>query len=189
MQTGKFTIFDFDELQNNEKQEHYQKIIHWAIAERNKYSQNFLQYYVDRRANKMKSDLPISYYIQRANELISNKNRMDSYQTPSLNTVNEKLLFITNFVFPNSLDFTQKLQFYGIDLNSCLEFSEKMKYLYFYDQTKRSERFMFFITEYFESLDLIKSHYGTNHTSLIINKILEIAYLHPELLHSEKKKS
>lgn len=187
MQTQKFTIFDFDQLQNPMKQEKYQKIIHWATSEKNICIQYAQSNYATRRADKMRSNIPISYYIQRANEFINRNWKTSPIGYVPLKTANEKMLFITTFVFPNNQQFMSNLNQYGIKKDACLNFSEEIKGLGFYDETKTSMILDLLIEEYFPNLIQVKIHYGTNNTGIIINKILEIAYLHPELLHAKEK--
>lgn len=187
MQTQKFTIFDFDKLQDANKRETYHKITKWATSEKNIYIQYAQSNYATRRADKMRSNLPISYYIQRANELINRNWETCPIGYVPLKTANEKMLFITAFVFPDNQQFMSNLSQYGIEKEACLNFSEEIKGLGFYDETKTSMILDLLIGEYFPNLDLIKTYYGTNNTGIIINKILEIAYLHPELLHAKEK--
>ncbi len=189
MQTEKFTIFDYEQLQNSTKKTHYEEIIKWATTIRISYVNYTLLNYATRRADKMLADIPISYYITRANEII--KGNRDNYEKGNapvlLKTANEKMLFITSLVFPNNDNFISTLEQYGIKKEDCLNFGEETKTLGFYDENKTAMILELLMQEYFPDLDLIKTHYGTNNTGIIINKILEIAYLHPELLHTKEK--
>ncbi len=97
------------------------------------------------------------------------------------------MLFITSLIFSDNESFIEVLQRNGIRKEDCINFSEEIKGLGFYDETKTSMILDLLIEEYFPNLNLIKTHYGTNNTGVIINKILEIAYLHPELLHTKEK--
>ncbi len=187
MQTQKFTIFDFDKLQDTSKQETYHQIIKWATSEKNIYIQYTQSNYATRRADKMKSNIPISYYIHRANEFINRNWKTSPIGYVPLKTANEKMLFITTFVFPDNQQFMSSLNQYGIEKEVCLNFSEAIKELQAYKEQERKTLLEILMQEYFPNLDLIKIHYGTNNTGIIINKILEIAYLHPELLHAKEK--
>ena len=102
MQTGKFTIFDFDQLQDKRKEDKYQEIIRWATSEKNRYVQRVELNYATRRTDKMRSPLSIAYYIKRANELINRNWESSPIDYIPLNTANEKMLFITSFVFPDN---------------------------------------------------------------------------------------
>lgn len=187
MQIGKFTIFDFVQLQDPTKRQKYQEIISWATSEKNRYTQRTELNYATRRANKMRSPISITYYIKRANELINRNWELSPVDYIPLKTATEKMLFITNFVFPDNQKFIDILKQYEIENEMCINFGEEIKDLGFYNETKTEMILDLLIREYFPDLNQIKMHYGTNNTSLIINKILEIAYLHPELLHTKEK--
>lgn len=187
MQTTKFTLFDYDKLQKLQKLGYDQQIINWANIKRTSNINHSLLDYTSSRRDKILVDLPPSYYIKRANEIINKNNKEFIPGYIPLKTANEKMLFITTFVFPDNSKFLSTLKQCGIDLESCLNFSEEIKDLYFYDENKLSMALELLILEYFENLEHVKKHYGTNNTGIIINKILEIAYLHPELLHTKKK--
>lgn len=196
MQTGKFTIFDFNKLQDLSQQEHYHEIIKFAKSNSLQLSERYRNNY-SIGMHRTKPGLNVSYYIQRANEIIqraseiiqgANRNlEKEKNYYPSMLTANEKMLFMTSFVFPDNQQFIKTLKFYGIDQESCMNFSEKVKDLCFHSISERTDRLTLLMIEYFENLDMIKSHYGTNNTGIIINKILEIAYLHPELLNQKEK--
>ncbi len=184
MQTGRFTVFDFDKLQDSEK---YQNIISWANTIRNSYVNSNLTNYTIRRVDKISTDLPVSYYITRANEIIQQEWKTSPFGYIPLKTANEKMLFMTSFVFPDNQKFIDTLQKYGIEKEACRNFGEEIKNVGFYEESKTTMILDLLIQEYFENLDHVKIHYGTNNTGIIINKILEIAYLHPELLHTKEK--
>lgn len=139
------------------------------------------------RSDNMLTELPTSYYIQRANEIINKKSKEFSPGYIPLRTANEKMLFITTLVFPDNSKFVSTLKQYGIDTENCLNFSKEIKELSQYDLPKRTAMLELLVQEHFPNLDLIQTHYGTRNTGVIINKILEIAYLHPELFHTKEK--
>lgn len=187
MQTRKFTLFDYDKLQNLQKLGYDQQIINWANIKRTSNMNHGPLDYTSSRRDNILVDLPPSYYIQRANEIINNKKKEPIPSYIPLKTANEKLLFITTLVFPDSSKFVSTLKQYSIDSKTCLNFSEAIKELSQYDLQKRTAMLELLIQEHFPNLNLIQTHYGTNNTGVIINKILEIAYLHPELLHTKEK--
>lgn len=97
------------------------------------------------------------------------------------------MLFITNFIFPDNQKFIKTLESYGIDKENWINFSESIKMLPQHDKQRATLELNLMIQEHLKALPLIKSHYGTNNTGIIINKILEIAYLHPQLLRQKEK--
>ncbi len=182
MQTGKFTIFDYEQLQDLEKQSDYQNIIQEVLKKRELCEKKGLNDYRT-RSHEMMAPKTSSFYITVANRIVQRKNLNFIH----LRTVNEKMLVMTTFVFPDNQKFLNILEQYGINKEECLNFSEKIKSLGFYEESKRKALLELMIQEYFETLNQVKMYYGTNNTGIIINKILEIAYLHPELLHTKEK--
>lgn len=188
MQTGKFSIFDFDKLQDPNKKENYDKIICWANMVRSSRVRYSYLNYDTLDGSKMIIDLPLAYYIKRANEIIKLTNERSAEHAPaSLKTVNDKILFVTNVAFPDNQKFINILERYGIEKESCINFGEEIKKLHSYEEQQRATILELLMQECFPNLNLIKTHYGINSTGVIINKILEIAYLHPELLHTKEK--
>jgi len=185
MQTGKFTIFDYIKLQNPDLQESYQEIMKFAMKKSLQLSERQEKNYTH-GLDKMALRLDMNYYIKRANEII-NASKSEKTTYPKMKTANEKMLFITTFAFPDNQKFIDTLNFYGIEKKNCIHFSEEIKNLCFYPPATMADRLTQLIIEYFEELPLIKRHYNTNNTGLLINKILEIAYLHPELLKQKEK--
>lgn len=95
---------------------------------------------------------------------------------------------MTSLVFPDNQKFMDTLNQYGIGKEICIDFGETIKSLKNYDEVQqRTTMLELAIQEHFPTLNQVKIHYGTNNTGIIINKILEIAYLHPELLHTKEK--
>lgn len=182
MQTGKFSIFDFEKLQDPNKRAHYDEIISLALIKKKKYLQTTIKNYTDFFQN-LYSDKPPSYYIKRANEII-NRGIIGRI---SLKTANEKILLMTSLVFSDNEKFIEILQRNGIRKEDCINFGEEIKQLHSYEEQQRAAILELLMQECFPNLNLIKTHYGINSTGVIINKILEIAYLHPELLHTKEK--
>lgn len=186
MQTGKFTIFDYDKLQDESKREHYEKIINYALTERYAYMHPRLNDYTTPITN-IHLNFSIPKCILRAQEITKrNVDKTNSHNRILLRTANEKMLFVTNFVFPDNQNFLEVLNKCGIDKEACINFSEEIKSLIFYS-SQVTDKLTLLMIEYFETLDQVKKYYGTNNTGVIINKILEIAYLKPELLHTKEK--
>lgn len=124
----------------------------------------------------------------KAQKMIKAQNQCYQNMNYCVDTMTKKWLLLTNMTFPNDQKFIDNLRLYGVETEKCLDFSEEIRGLGFYSQYIE-ERLELLIIEYFETLPEIKQHYGIHNTAVIINKILEIAYLHPELLQSKKEKS
>ena len=109
-----------------------------------------------------------------------------------VNTFTKKWLLLTGMTFPNDEAFLQTLIRYGITLEQCREFSEQIEsFLMRVNEIKQpNEELELLLTNTLtiQNLQKIKQYYSLKNMEVIINKILEISYIHPELLKKQKEK-
>ncbi len=108
-----------------------------------------------------------------------------------LNNHTKKWLLLTTITFPNDAQFLNILSYFGISLENCKEFSNQIET--FIPQIPNmkdpNDELEWILVEYLDihKLQDIRKYYNLNNMEVIINKILEISYIHPELLNTKQK--
>lgn len=125
---------------------------------------------------------------KQAKEIIKNEEYYFQRIPVSLDSINKKWLLLTGMTFPDEQNFLNTLQLYGITKQNCIDFSNDIDQMDFELQKDPNDSIEWSMIEFLDMLKLkqILIHYGIGSYEVVINKILEIAYLNPELLHNKK---
>lgn len=123
--------------------------------------------------------------------LVQNKRTSYHGMKFCIDTITKKWLLLTNMAFPDDSYFLQTIQLYGITLDKCIDFCNHIEEFFSLIRGIKdpNDELEWIMIEHLDikKLQQIKKHFQLNNMEVIVNKILEIAYLHPELLHTKEK--
>ncbi len=130
--------------------------------------------------------------FEEAKTLIQrNKTQYHHFNIP-INTNTKKWLLLTTMTFPDNEKFLNILKSYDITLEDCKLFSTQIDHFisHISEIQDPDDSLEWIIIEYLDiqKLKAIMKYYNLKNMEVIINKILEISYIHPEMLEKQKEK-